>query len=157
MVLTLLSSLFGGLLRLAPEVLSLLNKQTDNAHELRMMDKQLELGRQKAADDRALAGLQGDINQQLAELAAVQELGKAQMQVTKIRWVDALNFSFRPISSYYFLGLYGVVKAAMIWLAVANTGSWTAVAGCWGEKDTAVLAEIISFWYVGRVFDKSQR
>lgn len=154
MLMTLLSMLGGGLLRMAPELLSLWNKKTDNQHELAMMDKQLELARFKGQDERETIALQGDINLNLAEISATIEGVKAQAQVTGIRWVDALNFLVRPLATYYFLLMYGVVKAATLAVALQQSEKWTAIISCWSADDAATLAGILSFWFVGRVFDK---
>lgn len=154
MILTLLSMFGGGLMRLLPEVMGFFNKKVDNSHELAMMSLQLELQRSKSADDRATIMVQGDIDQSLAMLEAQRSALQGQMQKVGIRWVDALNFLVRPLTTYYFLLFYGIVKASMIVVAMRTADPWVSIIQCWTADDAAVLSGILAFWFVGRVFDK---
>jgi hypothetical protein len=154
MLLTLLTGLGGGLLRLMPELIGWLNKKTDYSHELAMADKQLELAKFRGQDERETRALQGDVD---ANLALIQERGQAlqgQMQKTGWKLVDAMNFLVRPVTTYYFLGCYGIVKTCMIIIACRQTDPWTAIIACWAAEDGAMLWGILNFWFVGRVFDK---
>lgn len=167
LAMTLLSGLGGGILRVVPELIAFFNKKADNSHELAMMDKQIELQKMKGADDRALVAAQGEqtratvltegeIKTQLSQLDAIREALKDQMQKTGFFIIDCLNFLVRPITTYYYLGLYGFVKYAMIQVAMQQADKWGAVKSCWSAEDAAVLAGILSFWFVGRVFDKKK-
>lgn len=156
MLMTLLSLFGGGLMRALPEVIGLWNKKTDNAHELAMLDRQAELEKTRAGARMDEIREQGDIDQMLALLDAQKSALTGQMQKVGIKWVDALNFLVRPLTTYYFLGLYGLVKLATIIIAVRTTDPWVAIIQCWTADDAAILAGILSFWFVGRVFDKKQ-
>lgn len=156
MLMTIISMFGGGLMRMLPELLGLLNKRTDNSHELAMMDKQIELQKSKAADDRETIQVQGNIDQTLAMLDAQKATLQSQMQKLGIWWVDALNFLVRPLTTYYFLGFYGLVKIAMIVVALRAADPWVAIIKCWSQDDAAILSGILAFWFVGRVFDKKQ-
>lgn len=155
-MLTTLSMLFGGLMRLMPEIMAFFNKRTDNAHELAMFDRQLQADQMRSSLRINEAEVQGDINQQLALINAQGVALKAQMQKTGIRWVDALNFLVRPLTTYYFLGCYGIVKTAMIVVALRSLDPWVAIIQCWAEQDAAILSGILAFWFVGRCFDKQK-
>lgn len=154
MLMTILSMLSGGFLRALPELLGFLNKKTDNAHELAMLDRQFQLEQTRASARVHEVQVQGDIDQTIALLNAQSAAIKSQMQKTGIRWVDALNFLVRPLTTYYFLICYGIVKTAMIVIAVRAVDPWVAIIQCWSEQDAATLGGILSFWFVGRVFDK---
>lgn len=156
MLMTLISMLGGGLLRMAPEVFSFLNKGKDYAHELAMMDKQIEVAKAKAADDRETMTVQGDITQVAAMMDAQKEALKGQMQLVGNPFADALNFLVRPLTTYYYLGIYGLVKFATLEVAMREADKWTAIKQCWTADDAAVLSGILAFWFVGRVFDKKQ-
>ncbi len=156
MILSLITLFGGGLMRLLPEVFSFLNKKTDNSHELAMMDRQLELQKSKSADDRETIQVQGNIDQTLALLDAQKAAIEGQMQKLGIWWVDALNFLVRPLSTYFFLCFYGLVKLAMIVIAMRAVDPWTAIVQCWGVPDSGILTGILGFWFVGRVFDKQK-
>ena len=156
MLSTLLSWLGGGAIRFLPELLALFNKKTDNSHELAMLDKQMQIEAQRAQFQMEAVRYQGDVDQTIAMLDAHREALKGQMQRTGIRWVDALNFLVRPLTTYYFLGCYGIVKTAMIVIAVQDMSAMAAVIKCWTPDDAAILSGILGFWFVGRVFDKKQ-
>lgn len=151
-MLTLLSMLGGGALRFLPELLKFFTVKTDHAHELAMMDKQIEL--QKLGQVGAQQQL--DANQIIAMLDAQKSALSGQMQKTGFKWVDALNFLVRPLSTYYFLGCYGIVKTAMIAVALQSADPWHAIIQCWSEQDASILSGILSFYFVGRVFDKAK-
>lgn len=154
MLMTLISMLGGGFMRLLPEVLGLLNKKTDNAHELAMLDRQVALEQQRGANRLQEVQVQGDINQVLALLDAQKDALTGQMQKTGLWFVDALNFLVRPVTTYYFLCMYGAVKLATLVIASHTADPWHAILQCWTDDDKAILSGILAFWFVGRVFDK---
>lgn len=156
MLMTLLSMLSGGILRLAPEVFAFLNKGKDYAHELAMMDKQIEMAKSKAEDDRQTMQVQGDLQQTASLLDTYKEAIKGQMQVTGVKWADALNFAVRPLTTYLFLGLFSAVKIATIAIALESHDAWHAILSSWDADDRTLLSGILAFWFVGRVFDKQK-
>jgi len=156
MILTLLSMFGGGLMRLLPEILGFLNKKADNAHELAMLEKQFQLEQTRAQARYDEIALQGGIDETLKLLDAQREALKGQMQKTGIKWVDAANFLVRPLTTYYFLGFYGLVKLATVAVALRAADAWTSIIQCWTADDAAILSGILAFWFVGRVFDKKQ-
>lgn len=157
MILSLLSLLGGGLMRLLPEVFSFLNKKADNEHELAMMDKQFALEQLKGQQQANITEMQTNAEQIVHALDAGMEALKSQMQITGIRFVDALNFLVRPLTTYYMLTLYGLAKAAMFALAIQNgISGWEAISHLYTEDDRNILSGILGFWFVGRVFEKKQ-
>jgi hypothetical protein len=154
MFMSLLSLLGGGLMRALPEVFSFLNKKTDNAHELAMLDRQLQIEQQRAQYHMEEVKFQGNVDETIAMLDAQREALQGQMQKLGIWWVDALNFLVRPLTTYYFLGCYGIVKTATIAVALQSFDAWNAIIQCWTLEDSAILSGILGFWFVGRVFDK---
>ena len=157
MLMTLLSLFGGGLMRAVPELIGLWNKKTDNAHELAMLDKQSELEKPRAGARLDEITTQGDIDQTLALLDAQKTALTGQMQRIGIKWVDALNFAVRPLTTYYFLLMYGLAKLAMFVLALqSGISGWEAILKLYDDSDREILAGILAFWFVGRVFDKKK-
>lgn len=185
MLLTLLSMLGGGALRLLPEVFGLLNKKADNEHELSMLDKQIALqnleneGKKAVADAQAqaaesVADTQAASADHQADAAALQDALAKQFallgehfQTIGNKWVDGINALFRsfvdvlnmlvrPATTYYFLGMYGFYKYALLNVAMEQLDKWHAILSVWTTDDINILAGILSFWFVGRVFDKRQ-
>ena len=155
MFLTLLMSLGGGLMRLLPEVVAFLNKKADNAHELAMMDKQAELEKTKSLMRQDEIKTQGQVDMNVAELAALSEALKGQMQITGHGFVDTLNFMVRPAVTYFLLLLYATAKVAMFVMAVRNgISGWDAIIKVYDEEDRAMLSGILSFYFIGRTLDR---
>lgn len=167
MLLTILSALGGGLLRLLPELMVLFNKRTDNVHELAMLDRQLQIeatrGKNRTDEidhmSRATlseAEMRGGIDLALRSIDLHSEALKGQMQKIGIWWVDALNWLVRPVTAFYFLGCYGIVKTAMIFVSLRTLDSWASIVQCWTDQDYAMLYGVLGFYFVGRSFDKKQ-
>ncbi len=156
MILTLLSMLGGGLMRLLPEVFAFLNKKTDNAHELAMMEKQAELEKTRSIMRREEIETQGQVDFNIEELHALGEALKGQMQLTGNSLVDALNFLVRPLVTYFFVILYALAKIAMFMVAMkSGLDTWETVLKIYDDEDRSILAGILAFWFIGRVFDKA--
>lgn len=150
MIETLLGGLFGGLFRLAPEVLNFFDKDNERKHELAMQDKQLEF--EKLRGTNALA-LQQEVSYGLG-LDALSKAVESQGKPTGIKWVDALTASVRPVLTYWFMAIYMLVKSTFIYMAVQDSGWVEAMNGAWTSDDMAIFSGIITFWFLSRVFDK---
>lgn len=156
MIETILSMLGGGAMRIVPELIGLWNKKSDNEHELKMLVAQTELAKTNAVANQAAIESQGQIDVSIAMLAAQKEALSGQMQQTNLWWVDALNTLVRPLTTYYFLLLYGLHKLGTMIMAVQGEAKLQSLLNTWTPDDAAILAAILSFWFVGRVFDKQK-
>lgn len=157
MILSLLSLLGGGLMRLLPEVFTLLNKKADNNHELAMLDKQIALEQTKSAMRQQEIMTQGQADMNLAEMNALSEALRGQMQVTNNWFIDGLNFAVRPVTTFYLLTLYGLAKLAMYQVAVlSGVSGWEAILKVYDEEDRAILGSILGFWFVNRSLSKEK-
>ena len=155
MIETLLGGVFGGVLRLAPELFKLFDKKNDRAHELRMLEAEMEFAKIKGE----IAMRQADVQLQTAELdamvAAIQEQSSTAKAAGSV--VAAISALVRPTVTYMFLGLYAAVKVAAYLIAIKQGGNWKEVlTTMWGSDDLAVFNMIISFWFVGRVYERSR-
>jgi hypothetical protein len=158
MILTLLSMLGGGLLRLLPEVFSILKQRGDNQHELALLDKQIALEQTRSAMRQDEIRTQGEADMNLAQMDALAEALKGQMQLTHMWLIDALNFAVRPMTTYYLLTLYGLAKIAMYQVAIAHgTSGWDAILKIYDEEDRAILSGVLAFWFVSRTIEKGNR
>jgi hypothetical protein len=178
MILTILSMFSGGLLRLLPEAISLFNKHTDNSHELAMATVQAQLEQSKAlANAQALETV-------AATTAQAQETTAMDTEVTTVehdqmapivvpqsgfKILDAvddfmatvanmLNTLVRPVTAYYFLALYGMYKYALLTTAMSDKATvWVAIQTVYTPDDATMLAGILSFYFVGRVFTNNAK
>jgi len=113
----LFGTIFGGLFRLAPEVLKFLDRKNERQHELVMFNRQCELEqirgemklaeigaeRDKAIDTGVMAAFEAAINQQ------------AEMAKSAGGWVASLSASVRPVVTYWILAIW---SASHIWFAI---------------------------------------
>lgn len=156
MIETLLGTLFGGLFRMAPEVLKWLDRKDERKHELSMFDKQLEADKLKGDQVLAQINAQADASIGAAEIQAIIEATKAQGVQTGIKWVDALNAIIRPLLALQWLiVLWPAVVIAGFTLAV-QTGADPLVAlkAAFGVDEKAMAASVASFWLVDRSLRK---
>jgi ABC-type multidrug transport system fused ATPase/permease subunit len=152
---SLLGGVFGGVLRLAPELFKLFDKKNERAHELRMVEAEMEFAKVRGE----IAMRQADVQLQTAELDAMTQAFKEQSATAKnAGWfVSALSALVRPTVTYLFLALYAAVKVAAYLIAIEQGGNWKDVlTSMWGSDDLAVFNMIISFWFVGRVYERSR-
>ena len=152
---TLLGGVFGGLLRLAPEVFKIFDKKNERAHELRMVEAEMEFAKVRGE----IAMRQADVQLQTAELDAMTQAFREQSETAKnAGWfVSAISALVRPTVTYLFLALYAAVKVAAYLIAIEQGGNWKDVlTSMWGSDDLAVFNMIISFWFVGRVYERSR-
>ncbi len=174
MLSTLISLLGGGLLRALPEIVNFFHKKEDNAHELAMLDKQIQLEQLQAQAKQQQIAAQGLVDQNLEQIKTAHDALQAQFQMLGDkfqtignRWVDGinaltrsavdvLNMLVRPATTYYFLAMFGAYKAALLKIALGNTDVWHAILQVYTPDDAAMLSGILSFWFVGRVFDKAK-
>lgn len=153
---TLLGGLFGGLLRLAPEVFKIFDKKNERAHELRMLEAEMEFAKVRGE----IAMRQTEAAMTMAELDTMAEAFKEQSRTAQAagKFVAAISALVRPTVTYAFLGLFVAVKVAAYLIAIEQGGNWKEVLlTMWGADDLAVFNMILSFWFVGRVYERTRQ
>lgn len=151
---SLLGGVFGGVLRLAPEVFKIFDKKNERLHELRMLEAEMEFAKVKGE----IAMRQTEAQMTMAEMDTMAEAFKEQSRTAQAagKFVAAISALVRPTVTYMFLGLYAAVKVAAYLIAVQQGGDWKEVlTSMWGADDLAVFNMILSFWFVGRVYERS--
>ena len=151
-----IGSLFGGLFRLAPEVLKFFDKQNDRKHELAMMDKQLDYEKLKAEFNVEEKYVDFSVHQ----LDAMQEAFKEQAATatSSYKWVSALSALVRPVVTYVLFGLYVCFKIAMMYYAVQTGIPWNAVMQqAWNPDDFAMLNGILFYWFLNRSIERYRK
>ena len=175
----------GALLRMLPVGLEWWNKKRELDHEFRMA--QLDVDKQKyfaehqlKLEDKATERIETEKSLD-AYITALQAQSTPAPTITYTpignKWVDGLmlpvvmltNFmtslvyvlsaSVRPLVTYAFVWLYLWVKYATYQsILVAERATWyTATLKIWTPDDMTLLSGTISFWFVGRIFDKESR
>jgi hypothetical protein len=153
---TLLGGVFGGVLRLAPEVFKIFDKKNERAHELKMIEAEMEFAKIRGE----IAMRQVEATMTMAEMDTMAEAFKEQSRTAQAagKFVSAISALVRPTVTYAFLVLYAAVKIAAFMIALEQNGDWKDVlVTMWGSDDLAVFNMIISFWFVGRVYERSSK
>ena len=151
---TLLGGVFGGLLRLAPEVFKIFDKKNERAHELALLNAEMEFARMKGE----IALRQVDAAITVEEMGAIGKAFQEQSKTAQAagKFVAAISALVRPTITYAFVGAYFAVKVASYLIALDQGGAWKEVlVSLWNQDDAAILFMIISFWFVGRAIDRN--
>lgn len=152
---TLLGGVFGGFLRLAPEALKFFDQKNERKHELSMLEAEMRFAQVKGE----IAMRQTEAQMTMSEVDAIGEAFKEQSATAQAagKAVAAISALVRPFVTYLFVLAYAAVKVAGFTIALEQGGDWKAVlTSMWGTDDMAVLNMILSFWFVGRVYERSR-
>jgi hypothetical protein len=152
----LLGSIFGGLFRLAPEVLKFLDKGNERKHELAMFTLQTDL--EKVKGNFRMEEKYVDYSTE--QLKAIQEAFKEQATTAKEagKFVSAVSALVRPGITWALFGMYAAVKAAGLTIAVSSGALWQdVVLKGWNADDFAMLNMCLTFWFIGRSIEKYQK
>jgi len=157
MIVEALSTLGGGLLdgvmRFAPEVLKFFSSKRDQAHELAMLDREMQFATLRGEQEMRRA----DAAMSIAELAAMGEALKEQGETARSAgwFVAALSALVRPIVTYWFVILFSTVKIVGMSMAIDAGSDWKEVVlQSWTVEDMSMFSMIISFWFVSRSISK---
>jgi len=152
----LLGSIFGGLFRLAPEVLKFLDKKNERQHELSMFQLQTDLEKMRGEFRMEEKYVDYSIQQMDTIKAAFQE--QAETAKAAGWFVAAISALVRPGITWALFFMYASVKAAALVIAFKTGADWTEVISkCWDEDDFGVFTMCITFWFVGRSVEKYQK
>jgi hypothetical protein len=151
----LLGSVFGGLFRLAPEVLKWLDRKDERSHELKMFSLQTDL--EKMRGEYKMEEKYVDFSK--ANIDAIGQAFKQQAEADKkaYKWVASISALVRPGITWLLFGLYTAVKIVTIMYAV-NSGmpAITIMQEVWTADDFSMLMMILTFWFLGRSLEKRE-
>lgn len=149
----------GGLVaRTIPEVFRLFTVAGDRKHELAMRELDARIAKDGSEQRIRETEAAGAVVVQSKEMDAWVEAIKAQGQKTGIWLADFLNALVRPWAFYYWSTMYGVVKVCTIIVMMGSgSGAAEAIRLAWTADDTAILGGILSFFFVGRAFDRARK
>jgi len=149
----LLGSIFGGLFRLAPEVLKFLDKKNERTHELNMFQLQTDLEKMRGQfrmEERY-------VDHSIAQLDTIKEAFKEQSETAKnAGWfVSAISALVRPGITWALFFMYAAVKAAALVMAFDTGAHWAEVVSqVWDEDDFGLFTMCVSFYFVSRTIDR---
>ena len=152
----LLGSIFGGLFRLAPEVLKFLDKGNERKHELAMFTLQTDLEKMRGQFKME----EKYVDYSVSQLDAIKEAFKEQSETAKEagKFVSAVSALVRPGITWALFFMYATVKAAALYMALQSGGHWSEVIlKVWDADDFAMFNMCLTFWFVGRSIEKYQK
>ena len=153
----LLGSIFGGLFRMAPEVLKFFDKKNERQHELAMFARQCELetlrGQQKLAEIGAQREAAIDVGVMDAFQSAIEQ--QATMVKAAGGWAASLSASVRPVVTYWVLFVWSFIHVWFAWNAWITGAPPVEVFKIMMSPDfSALLAGTINFWFLDRTLAK---
>lgn len=153
---TLLGSLGGGILRLAPELLKVLDAKNERAHELAMGRLSIEADQAKAKAQLGIQHAQADAAFDASAVQALIESIKAQAAPSGIKWIDGMSSLVRPTITFAFFGLYALGRISTIILGAKNgVPVLEVLRATWTPEDQVVLAGILNFWFLDRMLRRA--
>jgi len=152
-----LGSIFGGLFRMAPEVLKFFDKKNERQHELLMFTRQCELetlrGQQKLAEIGAQREAAIDVGVMDAFQSAIEQ--QATMVKAAGGWAASLSASVRPVVTYWVLFVWSFIHVWFAWNAWITGAPPVEVFKTMMTPDfSALLAGTINFWFLDRTLAK---
>jgi hypothetical protein len=149
----LLGSIFGGLFRLAPEVLKFLDKKNERQHELNMFQLQTDLEKMRGTFKME----EKYVDYSVQQLDTIKSAFQEQAETAKAAgwFVAAISALVRPGITWCLFFMYAAVKAAALVMAFQTGAAWhEVIVKVWDQDDFALFMMCISFWFVGRSIEK---
>jgi len=154
----LLGSIFGGLFRMAPEVLKWLDKKNEREHELNMFKFQCDLEAQRGQQKLAEIGAQREAAIDTGVMDAFQSAIEQQTEMVKAAgagWVASLSASVRPVVTYWILALWSFVH---IWLSynawVSGMPPLDVFKVMMSADFAALVSGTLNYWFLDRTLAK---
>ena len=153
----LLGSIFGGLFRLAPEVLKWLDKKNERSHELLMFSRQCDLEAQRGAQKLAEIGAQRETAIDTGVMAAFEAAINQQSEMVKAAggWAASLSASVRPVVTYWVLFIWSFIHVWFAWNAWLSGAAAEVVFKTMMTTDmSALVSGTLNYWFLDRTLAK---
>ena len=152
-----LGSVFGGLFRMAPEVLKFFDKKNERQHELAMFKHQCDLEAQRGQQKLAEIGAQREAAIDVGVMDAFNNAITQQAEMVKAAggWAASLSASVRPVVTYWVLFVWSFIHVWFAWNAWITGAPPVEVFKIMMSPDfSALLAGTINFWFLDRTLAK---
>ena len=149
----LLGSIFGGVFRLAPEVLKFFDKKNERLHELNMFARQCELEQLRGQMKLAEIGAQREAAIDVGVMDAFNNAITQQAEMVKAAggWVASLSASVRPMVTYWVLFVRSFIHVWFAYNAWLNGAPAIEVFKTMMTPDfSALLSGTINYWFLDR-------
>jgi hypothetical protein len=163
-VLTLIGTILGIFSGLLPEVVKYFNAKQDRAHELAVMNLQIEQQKLGFTQRIEEINVNADVKQEELSIQA----STPQTLAYTGKWVDYIiglanillalaSGLVRPTITYCYFFAYAAVKYAQyLMLKVETASAAQTIVALWSQDDMAMFATVITFWFSSRMFSKAR-
>ena len=148
-----LGSVFGGLFRLAPEVLKFFDKKNERQHEALMFSRQCDLEQMRGQMKLAEIGAQREAAIDVGVMDAFQSAIEQQATMAKAAggWVAGLSASVRPVVTYWVLFVWSFIHVWFAWNAwLAGAPAAEVFKTMMTPDFSALLSGTINYWFLDR-------
>ena len=162
-MITLLGSLLGFGTSIIPQILGFFRKSKDQEHELKLMDKRMEMATKQSE-------LKVDEWNVRADIEEIKQLYKHDRAIhTDNSFINALRASIRPVITYFFFFLFLFIKGfgfyaalntgieTMAWDNITYVDIYVALDKIWDNNTQAIFSAVIGFWFGSRAIDKAKK
>lgn len=153
----LLGSIFGGIFRMAPEVLKWLDKKDERSHELALFSRQCDLEQMRGQMKLAEIGAQREAAIDVGVMDAFQSAIEQQATMVKAAggWVASLSASVRPVVTYWVLFVWSFIHVWFAWNAwLAGAPAVEVFKTMMTPDFSALLSGTINYWFLDRTLSK---
>jgi hypothetical protein len=153
----LLGSIFGGIFRMAPEILKYFDKANERKHELNMFKFQCDLEAQRGQQKLAEIGAQREAAIDVGVMDAFQSAIEQQATMVKAAggWVASLSASVRPMITYWILFVWSFIHVWFAWNAwLAGAPAIEVFKTMMTPDFSALLSGTINYWFLDRTLSK---
>jgi hypothetical protein len=153
----LLGSIFGGVFRLAPEVLKFFDKKNEREHEALMFSRQCDLEQMRGQMKLAEIGAQREAAVDVGVMGAFNSAIQQQADMVKAAggWAASLSASVRPVVTYWVLFVWSFIH---VWFAynawLAGAPSVEVFKTMMTPDFSALLSGTINYWFLDRTLSK---
>lgn len=158
-MITVISGIFGGLLRLAPELFKWLNAKQEMKHELDMQKVAYDFQVLKGKQETDLVIEKGAAAWNAGAMDAFKTGIEAAARPSGVKWIDGFSALMRPLITLQWVVLLypAVVVTTFVVLLQQNTPVITAMNTAFGPEEKALVAFIVDFYFIGRVLDSGKK
>jgi len=147
-MITLISTIFGVLSGLLPNIIKIFEKKLDYKHEIELTKIKMDAAREGLVLQLQVEGLKTD-------LAEGESLRKHDSDIEYTGFWGALRASIRPVITYaFFIVFVGIKIAAFIVLVDKGATPTELLTLVWDNETMAIFSAIIGFWLGSRSIEK---
>jgi hypothetical protein len=147
-MITLISTIFGVLSSLLPNVIKIFEKKLDYAHEIEITKIKMDAAREGLVLQLQVEGLKAD-------LAEGESVRKHDIDIEYKGFWGTVRASIRPVITYSFFALFCGIKIAAFWVLVERNATPTELLTLvWDNETMGIFAAIMGFWFGSRAIEK---